>query len=120
MQQIATLKLYSRGGATDELLGTWVFNDSIPDTAELSDNTYVVDFTSNNRSYGSIRIRHYMDGPEYATMLYYGDTTYAYITGGGASGWMNTAYQTITITDTSNLTNREAFTTWLKANATKQ
>lgn len=108
------------GGATDELLGTWVFNDSIPDTAELSDNTYVVDFTSNNRSYGSIRIRHYMDGPEYATMLYYGDTTYAYITGGGASGWMNTAYQTITITDTSNLTNREAFTTWLKANATKQ
>lgn len=34
--------------------------------------------------------------------------------------WVNNTYKTITITDTSSLTNREEFTTFLTANATKQ
>lgn len=105
------MKRYSRGGVTDELLGTWVFNDSL--TAGDSWGTVLITFDNSLSPVG------YSSEMNYAnSSLYYGNVTIvnrAY----GSGTWQGT-YQTITITDTSNLTNREAFTTWLKANATKQ
>lgn len=110
MQPTATLKRCSRGGITDELLGTWVFNDS-PSILFDERTEYRVLFTSNSSNFTLMS----KDYTRTAPNLIYGDMTVC-----SNNSWTNTAYKTITITDTSNLTNREAFTTWLKANATKQ
>lgn len=102
--------LFSGGGVTDELLGTWVLNDS-PSILLDERTEYSVSFTSNSSNFTLMS----KDYTRTAPNLIYGDMTVC-----SNNSWTNTAYKTITITDTSNLTNREAFTTWLKANATKQ
>ena len=102
--------LFSGGGVTDELLGTWVLNDS-PSILFDERTEYSVSFTSNSSNFTLMS----KDYTRTAPNLIYGDMTVC-----SNNSWTNTAYKTITITDTSNLTNREAFTTWLKANATKQ
>lgn len=103
--------------STDELLGTWVFKFDnsygiTPNTISGNIN-YNINFTSNNKQYNLLQLQNYKNMAIYVNY----DTTLSCDDG---LGWQNEAYKTIKITDTSSLTNREEFTTWLKANATKQ
>lgn len=104
--------IVSQGGTTpapsDELIGTWVFNDSID---SLRSGTFNITFESNSTIYNII---------EWLTfdMLYKID--YSEIIAFSRGSWQNEAYKTIKITDVSKLTNRTEFETWLKSNATKQ
>ena len=106
--------LFEAAEPQDELIGTWVFNDTIN-----SENTFSFSFsfTCNDILYKGIQLDKGRLGEE----MYYIDTnddmTLVYNVRGT---WSGTAYKTIQITDVSALTNREKFTTWLKANATKQ
>lgn len=88
------------------LLGTWVFNDTI----DISKKVYfLVSFTSNQKSYTTISKE--MGSPS-DLLTYGGDKVYN-------GSWVNSAYKTIQITDTSSLTNGAEFRSWLTANATK-
>lgn len=90
------------------LLGTWVFTQF----AYLQNNTeYNLSFTSNGVSYSKMRGSSRPFSPELE--LYYDDTLVS-----NQSVWIDDAYKTIQITDISSLTNVEAFTQWLAANAT--
>lgn len=106
--------LFGSAEPQDELIGTWVFNDTIN-----SENTFSFSFsfTCNDILYKGIQLDKGRLGEE----MYYIDTnddmTLVYNVRGT---WSGTAYKTIQITDVSALTNLEKFTTWLKANATKQ
>ena len=101
------------------LLGTWVFNFDdtfaiVPPT--ISENiNYNITFISNGQTFNLLQQQNYKN---IAIYLYY-DTTQV-CTDSSGSGWTNTAYKTIQITDVSSLTNVDEFTTWLTANATKQ
>lgn len=99
------------GAATDELAGTWVFNNlpSVP-----SSTTYYLQFTSNSESFTNISL--------YSQRIYkriaYGDAMVYDIDVGG---WADEAYKTITITSKlSEVTNGSELLAWLQANATKQ
>lgn len=97
-----------KGGS---LLGAWIFKDTLVLSGR---NTFNISFTSNSGSYTEMS---YITGV--ANDLSYGsEVVYSEVRGMG--GWNNTAYKTIQITDVSSLKNREAFETWLKANATQQ
>lgn len=96
----------------DELLGTWVFNET-NDGINMN-VVYNVNFTSNENNYATMK-----GGSTFTpndNKINY-DSTLAY---SQTTGWQNQSFKTITITDTSSLTNREEFTTWLKTNATKE
>ena len=101
--------------AVTDLTGTtWVFND----TVNLITQAVWINFIDlNKKQFNGI-------SPSGVTM-YYGflddngsqDGLMAY----GGSGWINTAYKTITITSKlSEVTNGETLLAWLQANATKQ
>lgn len=91
------------------LLGTWVFNK----LGHLSRGVeYILSFTSNGNSYSKMRGNTGAWRPE--EELYYNDTLVS-----NTSLWINDAYKTIQITDTSALTNEAEFTSWLTANATQ-
>lgn len=101
--------------SSDELLGTWVFNDIL---TTLDIPSFKVGFTVNG-----------FDITEFSRMGYSSEENYigfisdsvgviyrTYIDG----EWFALDFRTIKITDVSQLTNRAAFENWLKANATKQ
>lgn len=101
---------------TDELAGTWVFNDSISlpnNSTKLSyaqdevGNTYTFDFVCGDSTY--IGIIAYSSNFSTGTNVY------------SNSSWVNESYKTITITSKlSEVTNGDTLLTWLQANATKQ
>lgn len=97
-----------QGTPTDELLGTWVFNDNL----SLINNSYYLSFTTANYECTGLSTSN-INLSFTVSMI---GSVRAYSEG----SWTDDEYKTITITDTSALTNREEFTTWLKANATKQ
>lgn len=93
----------------DELIGMWIFKDNPTVSEDLIAN---ISFISNGNSYSKFELRHAF-GPNFE-MLY--DETFVC----DQTGFNFQEDKTIQITNTSALTNREEFTTWLKANATKQ
>lgn len=106
--------LFEAAEPQDELIGTWVFNERL--NIE-EDALYLVSFISNELTFRKIQLNYsgftgqqmdYVDAPGEETNVF--DTR----------SWMDNNYKTIQITGVSDLTNREAFETWLKANATKQ
>lgn len=106
--------LFEAAEPQDELIGTWVFNERL--NIE-EDALYLVSFISNELTFRKIQLNYsgftgqqmdYVDAPGEETNVF--DTR----------SWMDNNYKTIQITGVSALTNREAFETWLKANATKQ
>lgn len=114
----------------DELLGTWVFNESITanfDSTVISTKAppqgttieFLLNFQSNLSDYKQFAVVY---NGSYIIAVYYDNSpdTVGYDSTAFEGIWMDEAYRTITITDTSSLTNREEFTTWLKANAVKQ
>lgn len=98
---------------TDELAGTWVFNDivegiGLPDEQII----YNVNFASNNVTYNQIN---FMEGNRLRIDLAYNDT-YVY---NATDGWYGEAYKTITITSKLSEFDDPTFIAWLNANATK-
>lgn len=104
--------LFEAAEPQDELIGTWVWNSFINSTT----NTFNFSFTSNNTQYTGIKVYPEGRGVHVEYLKSNGESDYA--STGGPSVYEE--YKTIQITDVSSLTNREAFETWLKANATKQ
>lgn len=111
---------------TDELAGTWVFNNELINMG--SGGHWAVNVTCNNDNYLSM-VKGYI-GEGFSICLFK-TTTDDYSSGNyiklctdwdeGDWEWFDTAYKTITITSKlSEVTNGEALLTWLKANATKQ
>lgn len=110
--------LFEAAEPQDELIGTWVFND----TLSITDNnlaTFSIGFSSAGETFNEIVL-----GKNKANFqmqyLPIGSTPLAWSDDYINNGWWNVSYKTIQITDISALTNREEFETWLKANATKQ
>lgn len=96
----------------DALAGTWVFND----TVDLSTITkeFSVSFTSNSTDY---ELFYLISGSTFAQEIQYNGTAVY----GGAVGWTDEAYKTITITSKlSEVTDGDTLLAWLQANATKQ
>ena len=104
--------LFEAAEPQDELIGTWVWNSFINSTT----NTFNFSFTSNNTQYTGIKVYPEGRGVHVEYLKSNGESDNA--STGGPSVYEE--YKTIQITDVSSLTNREAFETWLKANATKQ
>ncbi len=87
--------------------GTYVVTYGNQIEQDVTAKNNQISFTSNGNNYTYLC---YADGRIIPTgLLVYSRET-----------WDDQAYRTITITDTSSLTNRGEFTTWLKTNATKQ
>lgn len=100
---------------TDELAGTWVFNDTIDIGSR--EQRFAINFTSNNTQYDDF----YLAGNEKPKYLSYGSTTVGGTVYGDSDGWTNEAYKTIIITSKlSEVTNGDTLLAWLQANATKQ
>ena len=98
----------------DELQGTWVFNDTV-DNRSYPNGLMV--FTSNGIEYKTLTVWKDSEAPR-TPPIYYVDTTDVYTTVyNGTTGWVDSAYKTITITTKPT---DEEFIAWLKANATKQ
>lgn len=112
----STAVSFTKGTATDELAGTWVFNEQL-NTTTLA--TTYVNFTSNGKTCSSIR-RDYSSRPFIQDAVLYDFDGYerqVYDTG----GWANAGYKTITITSKlSEVTNGSELLAWLQANAVKQ
>ena len=106
--------LFEAAEPQDELIGTWVFNDTITGLPSQwgQEKYYTLSFSSNSENYAKIALGRgnigYYTAPDGAATTVY------------TTSWTNTAYKTIQITDVSSLTNREVFEAWIKANATKQ
>lgn len=96
-------------GASDELLGRWLLNETLDETSIEAN----LGFASGNTSYTSLS-----RSDASTDTLTYGSSSDS-IACYTAGKWSTAAYRVIAITDTSRLTNREAFAAWLKANATK-
>ena len=116
--------IVSQGGTTptpsDELIGTWVFNDNIIESTLIDQSiTLFFEFKSNDNNYTSMRME-LTGGPK--NYIQYNETEVYR----GGRGWsLSNNYKTITITNTSNFSNDggitlQEFFTWLKVNATKQ
>ena len=116
--------IVNQGGTTptpsDELIGTWVFNDKL--SFEMTTHTFNVNFESNSIKYTYMK---WYIGKGDGYFAY--NETEAFSLGESGGGlfpnhatWQNNAYKTIKITDVSNLTNRTEFENFLKSNATKQ
>lgn len=111
----------------DALAGTWVFNDVL-DLTSLDDtfmqNGVLLNFISNTKEYYKINF----DRTGTTDAVYYvfssGNTNvYLYFETIGSYGWSGNddPYRTITITSNlADVTNGDAFLSWLQANATKQ
>ena len=101
------------GAATDELAGTWVFNDN-PDLSGSGAINVNVNFTSNERDFTNMSI---IKGSGPSGAIQYDELEVC----SSMIGWNNEAYKTITITSKlSEVTNGDTLLAWLQANATKQ
>lgn len=105
----------------DWLVGTtWVFNDTIKDPNDGAGIVTKIGFTSNGTNYNSFYYENLaVNAISYDITNNVENVVYNVET----DTWVNDVYKTITITDTSNITddsNREAFIKFLTANATKQ
>lgn len=111
--------IVSQGGApapTDELLGTWVFNDNIPVSSSVS--IFNITFISDSTTYKSI-IYGGNTGIDFSTSVPSG--SFVPVSGNAYSTtWVKEAYKTIEITNVDNLSDKSSFLAWLKSNATKQ
>ena len=104
------------GAVTDELAGTWVFNDNLEINANFS---YTLQFISNNTAYEKISVEGYEPPPFglfgdlcYDDGIVYYDSTIT---------WEDESYKTITIASKlSEVTNGDTLLAWLQANAIKQ
>mgnify|MGYP001863112611 CR=1 FL=1 len=106
--------LFGSAEPQDELIGTWVFGDSL---SIEEDASYTVSFISNELTFRKIKLDYVTFAGRY---MYYVDALDGETTAFDTRSWQDDNYKTIQITDISALTNREEFETWLKANATKQ
>ena len=106
--------LFGAAEPQDELIGTWVFGDSL---SIEEDASYTVSFISNELTFRKIKLDYVTFAGRY---MYYVDALDGETTAFDTRSWQDDNYKTIQITDISALTNREEFETWLKANATKQ
>ena len=99
----------------DELAGTWVFNDSL----NISDDiTWNVNYTTNYEDYTDLRIslQHSPMG-NYPCM----GTSKSSVAFYNMGAWNGDGYKTIAITSKlSEVTNGDTLLTWLQASATKQ
>ena len=86
------------------LLGTWVIHEG--GLQIFTNYTFAISFTSNENSYNSLKF----EVSRETVYVKYDSTTVATGTV-SAMNWTNDNYRTITITDTSSLTNVEEFTT---------
>lgn len=112
--------IVNQGGTTpaptDELIGTWVFNNNIP----VSSSVYIfnVTFISDSTTYKSI-IYGGNTGIDYSTSVPSG--SFVPVSGNAYSTtWVKEAYKTIEITNVDNLSDKSSFLAWLKSNATKK
>lgn len=114
--------LFGSAEPQDELIGTWVFNDNADCTTAYTFNISFSCSAFPSTNFTGITVTSSdRFGPWNVFYNYSGGTETVYNgTSSTAGTWINTAYKTIQITGVSDLTNREAFETWLKANATKQ
>ena len=133
------------GAATDELAGTWVFNDTLEFSSiglsQDESKSWSVDFTSlveHTRTPNTIRIEYGLVGSDeegneyigYSLNYVYNPTSgvpelyLAYVSNGPLAeyiGWTDLGEKTITITSKlSEVTNGYTLLEWLQANATKQ
>ena len=100
--------------ATDELAGTWVFNDTLDFPAGTTE--WNINFISNNIVYTAIRIT-----AKFGGQIIYIDNSSSefYVYEGGI--WQYEVNKTVTITSKlSEVTNGDTLLAWLQANATKQ
>lgn len=112
---------YVESEVTDELAGTWAFNDTI---SRLNGDYYGTGlvFTCNGETFDTIRDEEDADPIDYLKYArwdpdYLSWTAYNF----RSDSWSNSAYKTITIISTlAEVYNGSALLTWLKANATKQ
>lgn len=100
----------------DELVGTWVFNDTVNGIGLPAVQTiYNVNFTTNNAIYNQIG---FMEGNRLKIEDLAYNSTSVY---NSTDGWIGEAYKTITITSKlSEVSDGDDLLAWLKANATKQ
>ena len=127
------------GTTTDELAGTWVFNDTIDfstlSTQDEFDFSWSVNYNVSGDSRDFVRVsaeRMHMED-EAGNPILGGSITYvpystgipenisAYEFAGDLSMWHNDSYKTITSTSKlSEVTGGDTLLAWLQANATKQ
>lgn len=112
VNSITKNKKVAHAADTDELLGTWVFNETLSITGPAT-NTYLVGFNSGGENYVRLRLN---KSPK---LMNYDSENNTFLVYSNGSWEMGDIYRTITITDTSSLTDRDGFTTWLNANAVK-
>lgn len=107
---------YVEPETSDELVGTWVFNNSI---TEPDFSVSYVHFDSNGHSFDTLFNNNNHDCLSYAINGVSDGEIDVFVFGG--IGWLNDIYKTITITSKlSEVTNGDTLLTWLKVNATKQ
>lgn len=105
---------YVEAEVTDELAGTWVFNDNVDTTTStwcggefVSNNYTYYQLLVNDANYGNNLIIYIYDTDDYR-----GSTAYN-------NGWSNTNFKTITFASEPSA-KASNFSSWLQANATKQ
>lgn len=106
----------------DELIGTWKLKENSIDFRTLGQTTtFYLTFVSNSITFKSIKATtSTSSGWDPNASISY-DSRIVYENGFWTTGaTVGNEFSTIQIIDVSSLTNREAFETWLKANATKQ
>ena len=100
---------------SDELYGTWVFNDNLNISTDI---TWNVNYTTNSIEYTSLRIS-LQEAPTGLDPSM--GTSNSPITFYSLGAWQNPAYKTIVITSIlSDVTNGDTLLNWLRENATKQ
>ena len=100
---------------SDELYGTWVFNDNLNISTDI---TWNVNYTTNSIEYTSLRIS-LQEAPTGLDPSM--GTSNSPITFYSLGAWQNPAYKTIVITSKlSDVTNGDTLLNWLRENATKQ
>ena len=107
--------LIKEATTTDELAGTWVFNNTVNIPEDVLD--WTLNFQCNGVQYTLLSVHNIRFGmPPIVAVLYDGSNVYE-----PSTGWYEQYYRTIFITSKlSEVTNGSALLTWLKANAVKQ
>ena len=101
--------------AQDELAGTWVFNDRL----NISDDiTWNVNYTTNSENYTDLRISLQSSPMGNDPCMGTATSPFSFYNMGA---WQGEAYKIITITSKlSEVTNGDTLLAWIQANATKQ
>lgn len=93
---------------------TWLLNEQQADTSKSIYATFTVDFTSNGQAFDRLSQDTSGTGIKAGSFIYY--TSGKVVTTAYDSGWTNTAYRTIVLSEPAS----GEFLKWLTANAVKQ